>query len=224
MYEHKLLISQRNAVLEAIKEHGLDPFNFRWATNESVNAAKTIVPILKYGDGEYYFQFDVKNKKQYALFSPGYSSLNMEIYSVSWEQQFIYVEDWLSNIKREIVQPDLWQELEKYRVAEEQGLLSDIENDSFTAKQTEQIQIGLLKVRSYLETFTKDNAEKHQFVSKQLDYLVEASKRQGKKDWLHTSIGVIVTLTTALTLAPEEAKNIWDILKAAVAGILQLPH
>jgi len=33
-----------------------------------------------------------------------------------------------------------------------------------------------------------------------------------------------MTITTALALAPEEAKNIWELLKNTLGGILQLPH
>jgi hypothetical protein len=59
-------------------------------------------------------------------------------------------------------------------------------------------------------------------IGEKLDYLLAAAKRQGRKDWLHTSIGVIFTLATALAFSPEQAKTIWNILKVALSGIIQL--
>jgi len=224
MYEYRLLKSQRNQVLGIIKSLGMDPFNFNWNDTESMHSSDVKVPLLEYGDGEFYFQFDLLNEKKYSAFSPGKNGIGETEYPGDWDHQLRDVAKWLGFLKKEIDQPDLWSEMEKYRIEEDREVLSHVINEPFSANQAEQIQIGLLKVRSYLEQFTKKNEEQTTFVNEQLDYLVDAAKRQGKRDWLHTSIGVIMTITTALALAPEEAKNIWELLKNTLGGILQLPH
>ncbi|GMQ91375.1 MAG: hypothetical protein BMS9Abin11_0683 [Gammaproteobacteria bacterium] len=224
MYQYNLLKSQKNQVFEIIKSSGLDPFNFKWTTTDSMIEEDTKVPVLEYEDGEFYFQFDLKNESKYSGFSPGKEGVDETSYPGTWEFQLHNVTEWLTYLENEIDQPDLWSEIEKYRIEEDQDVLSQIVNEPFTVNQADQVQIGILKVRSYLEQYTKTNQEQADFVNHQLDYLIEAVKRQGKRDWLHTSIGVIMTITTALALAPDEAKNIWNILKTALGGILQLPQ
>lgn len=226
MYEHQLLTSQKNQVLRAITSQGLDPFNFRWATELSDTARDTTVPVLVYEDGgnNFYFQFDIlANNALYSVFSPGFDRFRGAIHAANWEIQLVHAKQWLVNLKREITQPDLWGDLEKYRL-EGQDAVAQVVNDPFTINQAEQIRIGIEKIASYLEQFTKDNQQQTEFVDGQLAYLVDASKRQGKRDWMHTAIGVIMTIVTALALPPDEAKTIWHMLKAAVSGILQLPH
>lgn len=222
MYEYRLLKTQRNQVLELIQSFGMDPFNFTWKTTDSCKDEETNVPLLEYG--EYYFQFDVWGDEKLSAYSPGHNSVDETEFPGDWDSQLKNVALWLGCLKHEVEEPDLWSELEKYQIEEDKDVLSHIINEPFTANQAEQIQIGLLKVRSYLEQYTKDNNSQFEFVNSQLDYLVDAAKRQGKRDWLHTSIGVIMTITTALALAPEEAKNIWNILKATIGGIVQLPQ
>jgi len=224
MYEYKLLKSQRNQVLELIKASGLDPFGFTWKTTPSVNDNQTTVPLLDYLNGEFYFQFDLMNDDKYSAFSPGRNGIDETAYPAIWADQLENVRTWLECLASEAQEPDLWAEIEKYRISEDTDTLAQIVNEPFSAHQAEQIQIGILKVRSYLEQFSKNNASQSAFVNEQLDYLVDAAKRQGKRDWLHTSIGVIMTITTALALAPDEAKNIWNILKTTLGGIVQLPH
>ena len=224
MYEYSLLKSQRNQVLELIKSMGMDPFNFTWSTTDSCKEIETSVPLLEYGDGEYYFQFDMWGDDKYSAYSPGQDGIDETKLPGDWDGQLNNVAIWLGCLKREVEEPDLWSDLEKYRIEEDKDVLSHVINEPFTANQAEQIQIGLLKVRSHLEQFTKDNKSQSDFVNSQLEYLADAAKRQGKRDWLHTSIGVIMTITTALALAPDEAKNIWNILKATIGGIVQLPH
>ena len=55
-----------------------------------------------------------------------------------------------------------------------------------------------------------------------LTHLVAAAKRQGRRDWLHTCIGVIVTIATAVGLAPNEVRAIWAIVKTSLSGIVPL--
>ena len=182
MYEYKLLKSQRNQVLDLIKSIGLDSFNFSWSMTDSVNEVETSVPLLEYEDGEYYFQFDTLSEKQYSAYSPGQNGADETKYPGTWDLQLRDVAVWLSCLKKELDEPDLWDEIEKYRIEEDSDVLAHIVNEPFTANQAEQIQIGILKVRSYLEEFTKGNDAQKAFVNEQLNYLVDAAKRQGKRD------------------------------------------
>jgi hypothetical protein len=227
MSKYTLLRSQRNSVLDLVKGSELDPFNFSWLEAPSRyarNAAGVTEEVsrLCYNDTEFYFQFDFKNGMHYAIFSPGQDALFAEHYPGNWENQFNCVEKWLTYLKREIHQPDLWSELAKYQLPPGEQIGKEIENEPFTAQQVDQIAESLKKIREYLETEFHLDVQQRALVNEKLDYLMEASKRQGRKDWLHTSVGVIFTLATGLALAPEQTKALWGILKVALSGVVQL--
>ena len=116
----------------------------------------------------------------------------------------------------------MWDELVKYQLPPGEQISRGIGNEPFTAQQVDQIAESLKKIREYLELELDLDVQQKTLVNEKLDYLLEASKRQGRKDWLHTSIGVIFTLAIALAFSPEQARTIWNILKVAVSGIIQL--
>ncbi len=91
-------------------------------------------------------------------------------------------------------------------------------------QQFEQIQTGITQIKQFLLTNTQASNDQKQIdlINLKMDYLINAAKRQGRIDWLHTCVGVIVTLSTSLALAPEQTKAIWAILKEALIGIVLL--
>jgi hypothetical protein len=227
MSEYTLLRSQKNEVLEAIKSSGLDPFNFKWSEEDSQYTREdeysfASVERLTYEDVTFYFQFDYYQEKRYVIFSPGRERCVEEQNPGAWVGQLSSVRSWLTYLKRELAQPDLWAELSKYQLPPGETLTADIGNEPFTVKEAEQLSEGIRKVRAYIETEFALNEDQHKLVNEKLDYLLEAAKRQGRKDWFHTSIGVIFTLASALAFSPEQTKNIWNILKGAISGIIYL--
>jgi hypothetical protein len=69
------------------------------------------------------------------------------------------------------------------------------------------------------ENLRPDEAQ-NQTINEKLDYLIDAAKRQGRKDWLHTCIGVFVGLAANLALQPDQANHMWHIIKSAISGIV----
>ena len=221
-----LLRSQRNSVLQLVKNLELDPFNFRWSEKPSmlmvIDGSNAVVSRLSYNDTDFYFQFDFKDGMHYAIFSPGRETLVEEQFAGSWHVQLSSVHNWLNYLKREIEQPDLWDELAKYQLPPGEQINKQIGNEPFTAQQVDQIAENLKKLHVYLEDEFHLDIEQKAVVNEKMDYLMEASRRQGRKDWLHTSIGVMFTLAMFLAASPEQTKMIWSILKAAVSGVIQL--
>jgi hypothetical protein len=154
--EHKLLRSQKNEVLEAIKSSGLDPFNFKWSEDDSQcmmddDFSRASVERLSYEDLIFYFQFDYLQGKRYAIFSSGRERCVEEQSTGAWTGQLTYVRNWLTYLKRELAQPDLWDELFKYQLPPGAKLTADIGNEPFTVKEAEQLSEGIRKVRAYID-------------------------------------------------------------------------
>lgn len=224
MEPNTLLKAQKNDVLTIIKSTHLDPLKFRWDVMQSIFGNKPKTPVLIYGEGKYFFKFDFLGTKHHADYSPGEEHFNSKELTETWNVQLVCVHTWLMSLEKEVNDPDLWSELEKYRITEDPGFTEGSTNDPFTVHEVEQIELCLDTIKENLEPHIKDNVQHRDFVDKKLNYLADAAKRQGRRDWIHTSIGVIVTISIALALAPEEARNIWSVLKTAFSEMLKLPQ
>ncbi len=125
-------------------------------------------------------------------------------------------------LKREVEEPDLWEDLSKQKLSYDETISPDIINEPFSIHQAEQIADGIENIRRYLLNEFKGEQNAEKIINQKLDYLIDASKRQGRKDWFHTCIGVFFSMATALTMSPDQTKQIWIILKNAISGIIKL--
>jgi len=119
--------------------------------------------------------------------------------------------------------PDLWEQLQKYAQQETFIGTAEISNTPFTFPEVENIISSLDRLNVQIENNFNLQGEQLAFVKREIEYLKEATKRQGRKDWMHTSIGVIVSIAMGLALSPEKAKLLWELVKSCFVGILQLP-
>ena len=218
-----LLKSQRNEVYEMIAAHDLDPANFYWGETESTYQHMTLVSYIAYKNTDFYFKFDYSEENlHFCVYSPGIEKQIDSEYPGSWECEKGDFSAWLQNIYREINQPDLWSELSKYQLATDTLTTSELGNDPFTAYQADQISESLNQIRAYLHEHQLVSDEHIEFVKQKLTYLEEAARRQGRMDWLHTAIGVIMTIAVALSLDPDRANDIWNIIKTTISGFVKL--
>ena len=100
-YGH-LLKTQANDVLNAILANGLKPEDFAWDTGQTLT--------LRHTPSDYFFTFEPYAFEwgHQAHYSPGEVSADVHRQVPSWDGQLSLVENWLSNLKREIQAPDLW--------------------------------------------------------------------------------------------------------------------
>ena len=226
MIENTLMKSQKNEILELIKQTSLDPFNFRWSDENSQmsdeNGMLLIVSKLSYDNSPYYFLFDLHKNSHHSFYSPGESKLHEQQYPGGWDHQIGYVEKWLKNLGREVSQPDLWDDLSKQKIAYDQKIHPEMTNEPFSVSQAEQITKGIENIRKYLLEEFENDSDSRNLINEKLDYLIDASKRQGRTDWFHTCIGVFAGIATALAMSPDQTKNMWALLKSTITGILRL--
>jgi hypothetical protein len=213
-------MSQKNTIFEMIKRYELDPFNFEWKETQSVHKSNNglIVSRLEYKNTPYFFQYDFVKGNPYQLFSPGSDVLTTAEFGGTWVYAINYTNQWLNNLKKELNEPDLWNEIQKYSI----GYEDQIDNDPFSIEQFYRIQTGLNEIRKYLIENYGNSEENSKLINSKLDYLLDSAKRQGKQDWINTLIGVVVTISAALTLSPDRATTLWTLVKTAVLGIIRL--
>ncbi len=212
-YGH-LLQTQANDVLNAIRKNGFDPAEFAWEIEGT--------PTLRHRpSGDYFFSFDLVDYGQHqAYYCPGEDTEEEEWRGGSWQGQLSLVEQWLTNLKREIQAPDLWSLLSE-QTALVQAASTDSANTPFSAAEIEKISDGVRELQAYIEKTHELDEQKHAFVESRLDYLTDAAHRQGRQDWLHTAIGVLFTVVMGLSMAPHQAKEIFRFVDDVLQAILK---
>jgi hypothetical protein len=233
MVRHSLLISQQNEVLKVLQQVGLEPANFSWVIGEYRTPSKEILtrgltevvhtcPKLKYQNSPFYFQFELPDGRHCCLFSPGSETPVEHQCPSSWDRQRECVRLWARCLKREIEAPDLWQEMHKYQASVSLAIPEQLLNEPIPVYEAEQVADKLHQLADKIEELFQLTAAQNQFVRSKLNYLAEAAKRQRSADWVHTSIGVFVAIAMGLSLEPDRAKELWQLIENIVGPFIHL--
>lgn len=221
-----LLKSQKNEIFAAITEIGLNPLQFEWRREavENIYLQRYDISCIYYRPANFYFKFDYDDEGvRLSVFRPGEQRMKQSKQAENWNQQLNDVKKWLAFVKREVEIPDLWEQLKGYAPQETFIGTAEISNAPFSSSEAENIIASLDKLQAQIEKNFNLQEEQHVFVERQFDYLKDAVKRLGRKDWIHTSIGVMVGIAVNLALSPEKAKLLWDLVRSCFAHILPLP-
>jgi len=221
--KYELLKSQKNEVFKVLHDRMFEPSSFSWDYIDLMPSLDLVVPRLNYQDGTYFFEFRGYDSGKFgALFSPGKEKIKEYHEANSWVAVIMYLRKWLNYLTEEVEAYDLWSEIDKYKIIFSQNLSHDTVNEPISACDAEEIGRRLILLANKIEQrFTLDESQ-GKFVRSKLTYLAEAAKRQYITDWVHTMIGVVVTIAIGLTLAPEKARELWELIKSALGDIVHL--
>jgi hypothetical protein len=137
----------------------------------------------------------------------------------SWQTLMPRVSTWLEEVERDLATPDLWAELQREAKLLGAGSTELKENTPFTPEEQKEIAGRLDELAKYVsETHSLSRAQM-QALDEKLDYLIDASGRLGRKDWLNTFIGVILAFMLSAALAPESARTMFLTFLRAI-GLL----
>jgi len=203
---------QRNAIFKAIQEVGLDPSEFDFDYGDAEGR-------ISHRRSESYFMIGGDPGKYVGSYLFGEASLwPYEVYS--WSAVEDRVRGWLADVKRDLETPDLWDELR--RETELLGVASDqtSENTPFTPDEQAQIEKRLRELREYARTTYSLSEPQMQVLDAKLDYLVEATRRQGRTDWFLLFYGAIFSYVLSAALPPETARDIAVMFLRGLAHLL----
>jgi len=223
-----LLKTQKNEVFDILLNESLEPADFTWSQERGELLPNLLVSRLNYRSGHFYFKFDFalsshgRNFVYYCIFTPGGKTILHKDYPDDWTQQKEHIRSWAKRLKQEIEAPDLWQEIEKYRPTFSLVPPSKLLNEPIPAYEAEDIGESLRGLAGKIESQFKLSSEQTEFVRSKLNYLADAAKRQGRLDWVHTCIGVLITVAMGLALAPEEAGRLWQLVRNLLGKFIHL--
>ncbi len=218
-----ILKSQKSEIHNCISNTGLEPSMFEWKEARSRCSGIGRISQLSYIKTDYFFKFDFHaNGGHWCAFSPGINSRFSEKYSQKWDNQLMSVRRWLLCLKSKIETVDPWDDIDKYMPGVEINLEDEKENSPFSYEQVEHITNTLHKLKDEIKKSYDLDTEQDKLVQEKLDYLIDRSKKVGRKDWKILFVGIIVALTVDLVLDPEEVKGLWGLVKSCFKGILLL--
>ena len=215
---YELLQSQKNELFALIKESGIEHFNFIWRITKRFDGS----PMLCYShnDTEYFYIFSIGSGGHFACFSPAYDRISSECITQTWGRQKQTFQQWLVFLKREIDSPDLWGALAKVNLPPELKTKADFLNEPFTARESDNISRDIKTLESYFVEQGWAKKEQIDIVNQKLDYLIENTKKQSRKDWFFTGIGILVSIITTLALSQEQGNYLFHYFKTMLSGII----
>lgn len=95
-------------------------------------------------------------------------------------------------------------------------------NQQFKEDEAHLLRERLTRFEKQLNDQFTLNEQQARFVSERIDYLKSAIDRQGRYDWLHTSIGVFVSIAMTLGVSVADDNNFWRLIKEALGVPLKL--
>ena len=201
----------RNGIFEAIRGVGLDPREF------DLDNSATAVSI-KHKWSESYFMIG-GGPGQYVghgVIGDG-SETPYKVYT--WDALSARVRLWAQLLKDDLDTPDLWAELQRETKLLGEGSNEITENTPFTSDEQKVLAARLRELEVSIRQACSLSESQIQALDKKIDYLIDASSRLGRKDWLNTFLGVILTFAVSVAIAPEAVRSIALIALRAI-GLL----
>ncbi len=217
-----ILRSQRNEVFLSVKQSGFDPDAFDWRTWDVESRTEIhATDVLLHMETEYYIQFDLAAEgQQLCRLSPGSGAIIETSIPGSWDLQMEYVRSWLTNLKREITAPDLWESLSTESSLSAAASDSLDANAPFTSEERKNVQSSLAEIRSLIISSQEMTDEAIAGIDRKMTYLLESAERLGRKDWLNVAFSVVVNIITAAAMPPEAARNILNVAGVVLGWVL----
>ena len=227
MEKRLLLRTQRNRIIENIVKLKLTPLDFIFLEIESGILPNCKVSKLVHKPTRYYFKFDFthtvdQNWIEYYPTSEGKKKIQ-STRSISIVMGEVY--EWLLVIKRETAAPDLWATILDEKNIFEVASTPDLGEDLFSQAEQKYISEQLRLIEQRIIGTQELTQDKIDFLAGKIDYLDENIKRLGRFTWIHTAIGVFVTIMFGIPLPQDISKEIFSHLGRVISQVLQgEPH
>lgn len=200
MADTRLLKVQEAEIIEIIRKQGFNPKDFTFYQEKLLTAIDDFSSEkILYKNNDYFFHFAGTRK---LIFSPGRGFITEGTDFTDWITAKAYVNEWLDNLKKELSVIDNWDSIvsEKFDIPK---INPAINNLPFSQKEQKKIHEELNNIKNQLLEIQKFNDVDKAKIEENFDYLLESSKRVGRKDWLFLFLGNIMNLTQAIILSPE---------------------
>lgn len=203
----RLLRTQRNALFQGVQRARLDPRDFRMETDNS----ETLYDVERLVHKDSGFSFQVEP------YADGYIKLHAlarrarphrDVHAQTWDDVAAYLDIWLTSLKAEVSEPDLWDALLGQAAMPMAGL---DDHDRFTSEEIEDITVAVGAAKAYIGQLGLGEEQAHE-IHQRLDSLTEKATLLSRFDWRTFAAGIVVDIGMNVLFNPEQARNLFSIL------------
>jgi hypothetical protein len=191
--------SRRNQVLLILQGAGLGPHisSFKWK-EEKWQAG--VISVLAFNDvsHEYKFCFNGDGDDFDLYYFPGADLGRVEGEPATWEEVVEQVTEWATAVAGEINILDYWQSPADLAASLFGDSYSKGPDRRFTEPEVEHIRRTASEYRRQLSAQYQLSADQQREIDRRLDFLVREAETQTRQQWLHTAIGIIVSISVAI--------------------------
>jgi ElaB/YqjD/DUF883 family membrane-anchored ribosome-binding protein len=234
---HHLLVSQRNQLLEIVRDADLFPGDFEWQERDGSWAGwvNNDLPTLIHVPSDFFCAFALAEHgerpvrgvtyhggRHMLCCSPGADSPRDLFFFIPWADLQIYFRAWLENLKRELVAPDLWATIRNQSALLRFADREEIENSPFSVEERNRIQASLEQIKKEMITTRMLTVDQTKILVERLDYLVDASSRLGRKDWIVTAMGAVIGVVVQAALSSNTTTLLLQAADQALGWLVAL--
>ena len=139
-----------------------------------------------------------------------------------WKEQLKDFRKWLKLIKREMEEPDLWEDMLKFQSNLSSSIPDINKDESISYAEYEMIEDRVVNFFEEVKkqyTLTEDEIE---LLNKKMDILIESAKSQKSQVWVHTAIGVLFAITMAIPSIQEGMESFKELVKQVFGKVIHL--
>jgi hypothetical protein len=154
---------------------------------------------------------------EWTVFNPAFSKITTPTASIKAKSLINYIEVWIKNEVKEYIddegEPDLWEEYKSGTKVLDLGTIDFKDKASFSTNELAQIKMSVNELQGLIIKQLTTSQEEQQIVKDRLDYLVDASKRLNKFDWMSVTINTLINISVALSLNTEKGHLLFELFK-----------
>ena len=205
-----LIWIEKNRILSLVNEHGPPACQFQWSEKEQQEWSGGFpglyrASMLTHQPTGYYCIFGAHE----ITISPGWKTKVQDFrHEDKRERKEDLCAKWLVIVKLEAETPDLWATITQEAVLSHAVSSASLDNRPFTAAEQSLIAEKLDEIKAFVVEGQQFAAEQAEIVERHFAYQREASVRLGRKDWLNSFLGNMMSLVIGLMLDPAKAKGI----------------
>ncbi len=219
--DYTLKNTQKNDVFLRLTRMRFDPADFAWAEHQRKaphSYSNYLVSRLVHRSSDYYFIFDGR----LCIFSPGAGQAKVSSEDhLNWGEMLSRVDKWLTELRRELDAPDLWNQYKQQKQFATSVVRSQPNNSMFTEPERKRIAEAVEEVKVQLHSMHAWNAQEAAIIDRQFSHLEEALERVGRKDWLLLFYGGIMSVLINLAVTPEQGDRIMALAATLLRPIFE---
>jgi hypothetical protein len=196
---------QRNEIFEALQAKGVNPADCRLSTSRDsatiVHEPSTSKFIFFTTDEA--GQFDCGG---YVIDGPGQNDIGLT--TKNWTNMLGQLRYWAEEVKYNAENPDLWAELRLLPKVLTAAQEADASNEPFTADEQAEIANRLDEVKQLVRQQFELTDDQLAAIDVKMDDLKEASKRLGRKTWVYTFYGAVMSTFMTDEIPPHVIQTI----------------